>query len=41
MTVDMRVEETYNTRYLGEWDLPTDGKDALLTIKDQESLNTW
>lgn len=36
MTVDMRVEETYNTKYLGEWDLPDDGKDALLTIKDVE-----
>ena len=36
MTVDMRVEETYNSKYLGEWDLPEDGKDALLTIKDVE-----
>lgn len=36
MTVDMRVEETYNSKYLGEWDLPDDGKDALMTIKDVE-----
>lgn len=36
MTVDMRVEETYNSRYLGEWDLPDDGKDLILKIKDVE-----
>ena len=36
MTVDMRVEETFNSPYLGEWDLPENGKDALVTIKDVE-----
>lgn len=36
MTVDMRVEETFNTKFLGEWDLPEDGKDLILKIKDVE-----
>ena len=36
MTVDMRIEETFNSPWLGEWDLPDDGKDILVTIKDVE-----
>ena len=36
MTVDMRVEETFNSPYLGNWDLPEDGSDLVLTIKDVE-----
>lgn len=36
MTVDMRIEETFNSPWLGEWDLPDDGKDVKVTIKDVE-----
>lgn len=36
MTVDMRIEETFNSQWLGEWDLPDDGKDVKVTIKDVE-----
>lgn len=34
MTIDIRIETTYNTNYMGEWDLPEDGSDLRLTIKD-------
>lgn len=36
MTVDIRIEQTFNTKYFGEWDLPEDGSDLRLTIKDVE-----
>lgn len=36
MTVDMRIEETFNSQWLGEWDLPDNGKDVKVTIKDVE-----
>lgn len=34
MSLDIRIEETYNNKYLGEWDLPENGKDMLVKIKD-------
>ena len=36
MSLDIRIEQTYNNKYLGEWDLPEDGKDMLVKIKDVE-----
>lgn len=36
MTINIKVETTYNTKYIGEWDLPEDGSDLRLTIKDVE-----
>lgn len=41
MTIDIRIETTYNTNYLGEWDLPEDGSDLRLTIKDVEKRNIF
>lgn len=36
MTIDIRIETTFNNKYIGEWDLPEDGSDLRLTIKDVE-----
>lgn len=36
MSLDIRIEETYNNKYLGEWDLPENGKDMLVKVKDVE-----
>lgn len=34
MAEHRRIEETFESPYLGEWDLPDDGKDMLVQIKD-------
>ena len=34
MSLDIRIEETFNNKYIGEWDLPEDGKDMLVKVKD-------
>lgn len=36
MTLDIRIETTYNTKYLSGDDLPDDGKDIIVKIKDVE-----
>lgn len=36
MTLDIRIESTYNTKYLSGDDLPDDGKDMIVQIKDVE-----
>lgn len=36
MTLDIRIEDTFNSPFIGEWDLPEDGSDLRLTIKDVE-----
>ena len=41
MTVDIRIETTFNNKYIGEWDLPEDGSDLRLTIKDVEMENIF
>lgn len=34
--LDIRIEDTFNNTYLGEWNLPDDGKDMIVKIKDVE-----
>lgn len=34
MAEHIRIETTFNNKYLGEWDLPDDGKDMIVKIKD-------
>ena len=36
MSLDIRIEDTFNNKYMGEWDLPEDGKDMVVKIKDVE-----
>lgn len=38
MTLDIRIEETFNSKWLGEWDLPDNGKDVIVKIKDVEKV---
>jgi len=34
MAEHRRIEETFDNKYLGEWDLPDDGRDMVVQIKD-------
>ena len=33
MTIDIRIETTFNNKYIGEWDLPEDGSDPVAEQK--------
>ena len=36
MSLDIRIQDTFANKYLGEWDLPEDGKDLIVQIEDVE-----